>query len=65
MIGENRVFLSNFGRTSVLEAVRPLCHDEPYVRYDVFQGEPHFLSTVRLFSDSKGQQKLPKAKGVK
>jgi hypothetical protein len=31
-------------------AVRPVTR--PYVRSDVFQGKPYFLSTVRLFSDS-------------
>jgi hypothetical protein len=32
MIGENRVSQSHSDRTSRLKAVRPLCHDELYVR---------------------------------
>jgi hypothetical protein len=32
MAGENRVSLSHTDRTSGLRAVRPLCHDGPYVR---------------------------------
>jgi hypothetical protein len=32
MIGENRVSLSYTDRTSGLGAVRPLCHDRPYVQ---------------------------------
>jgi hypothetical protein len=40
------------GRTFTVSrrAVSPIIR--PYVRFDVFQGEPHFLSFVRLFSDS-------------
>jgi hypothetical protein len=50
MADENKVSLSHTNRTSRLGAVRPV--KIPYVLYVGFQGEPHFLSTVRLFSDS-------------
>jgi hypothetical protein len=32
MVGENMVSLSHTDRTSELGAVRPLCHDGPYVQ---------------------------------
>jgi hypothetical protein len=32
MVGEKRVFLSHTDRTSELGAVRPPCHDGPYVQ---------------------------------
>jgi hypothetical protein len=36
--------------TVTLRAVRPVMRQ--YIRSEVFQGEPHFLPTVRLFSNS-------------
>jgi hypothetical protein len=40
------------GRTSTVSrrSISPVIR--LYIRFDVFQGEPHFLSSVRLFSDS-------------
>ena len=52
MAGENMVSLSHIDRMSKLGAVHPPGHDGLYIRSEGFQGEPHFLSTVRLFSDS-------------
>jgi hypothetical protein len=40
------------GRTSAESRWAVRLVTRPYVRSKVFQGEPHFLSTVRLFSDS-------------
>ena len=54
MVGENKVSLSHIDRMSRLGCVCPPCHDGPYVRYVGFQRELHFLSTIRLFSDSYG-----------
>jgi hypothetical protein len=36
------------------QAVCPVMRS--YVRFDIFQGEPHFLSTVCLFSDFKANK---------
>jgi hypothetical protein len=52
MVGENKVSLSHNDCTSGLKSVRPPCYEKSYVRYVGFQGEPHFLTTVCLFSDS-------------
>jgi hypothetical protein len=43
MFGENRVSLPHSDRMS---------STTPYIRYVGSRGEPHFLSTVHLFSNS-------------
>jgi hypothetical protein len=49
-IGENRVSLPQSSRTSGLEAVRPLCHNEPYVRSRDCTSAPMSFGENLIFS---------------
>jgi hypothetical protein len=46
MAGENRVSLSHTVRTSGLGAVRPLCHDRPYIQ------SLYHMSAMRVFKEN-------------
>jgi hypothetical protein len=49
-VGENRVFLSHTNRTSQLGAVRPQCHDKPYVQHNTVQSVMLVLGENLIFS---------------
>jgi hypothetical protein len=61
MIGENMVSLSHTDRTSGLGAVRPLCHDGPYVRSRDHMSAPTSFRENLIFSPLSVYSPTPKA----
>jgi hypothetical protein len=61
MAGENRAFLSYFGRTSKLEAIRLLCHNGLYVQSRDCTSAPTLFRENLIFSSLSVYSLTPKA----